>query len=316
MFVTKTKALSKEGKAFSKEILTSWQAALGNILEVCNLLREAKLSLDKSDFNVLINDHLPFGRRIAERLLKVASDKRLTAKKNRKLLPPHWTSLYELTQITNEEFNGAVTNGEIFPDMERKDVTLLVYDKKNSRKNTASANTTSTKSNPNKPPITGKSTPVNGSGFRHNIAKLFCTESLAAWQIEEIEKSIHAVATKHKIEFEIIKPNVEKKEVQEKRQALAAETQAWLVERSKTYNQGFSEEDLILVKDAFFQLTNDRPFLNTLEDGSYAINDIRNEQNPYHGWETRDLYRYCKDNLVLTQYSNLEEIDYEVLAVT
>jgi protein gp37 len=68
----------------------------------------------------MIGDQLRFSESTAKKLVKIARDIRIGAHVH--LLPPHWSTLYELTKLDDAEFNHAVKDGIIKPDMERSDV--------------------------------------------------------------------------------------------------------------------------------------------------------------------------------------------------
>jgi hypothetical protein len=38
------------------------------------------------------------------------------------VLPPHWGTLYELTKLSDDEFEEKLADGTINPEMERKDI--------------------------------------------------------------------------------------------------------------------------------------------------------------------------------------------------
>ena len=85
---------SREVQAYANKISLAWRSALESILKVGQLLHEAQAKLDPKSWQDLINKELPFERRTAEKLVKIASDKRITNKKHLPYLPPRWTTLH------------------------------------------------------------------------------------------------------------------------------------------------------------------------------------------------------------------------------
>jgi hypothetical protein len=73
----------------------------------------------------MIENELPFGKRTAQMLMAVANDPRLTTAKHASRLPPHWYTLYELRQLSDAQFEAAIANGLINPEMERDDARSL-----------------------------------------------------------------------------------------------------------------------------------------------------------------------------------------------
>ena len=200
MFMTPTQSLSRTGKEYAREIKEAWQEALDSILEVCRILVDAKDTLEAADYNTLINAHLPFTRRTAERLVRIGVDKRLTAKKHRKVLPPHWGSLYELTQLDDDSFDESIDNGEIFADMERKDVTSLVQLRKEERDDPAKSGSSGrTRSS------TAYTIAETDATGRQRVASVYSDKEMANWQLVELEKALQAVCDKHHVKAEVAK---------------------------------------------------------------------------------------------------------------
>ena len=125
---------TNQSKAFVKNISAAWRKALDGILEAGRLLNEAHNRLDDKAWHNMVTNDLPFTRRTAEKLQKIANDNRLTSRKHQKFLPPRWTTLHELTYLTDDEFQGAITVGTIHPDLERKDAKELAVENKRQTK--------------------------------------------------------------------------------------------------------------------------------------------------------------------------------------
>jgi Protein of unknown function (DUF3102) len=75
---------------------------------VGNKLIEAKQELEHGQFERMIREQLPFGKRTAQRLMVIAQDERLTNQDNMKLLPRSWGTLSELTTLDDNAFNEAL----------------------------------------------------------------------------------------------------------------------------------------------------------------------------------------------------------------
>lgn len=106
---------------WAARINACWQASVTGILQVGRLLTEAKAHLDHGDFGDMIERQLPFGERTAQMLMAIGKDPRLTNPKHVSLLPASWGTLYELTKLSDEEFDAGVEKKIIRADMERKD---------------------------------------------------------------------------------------------------------------------------------------------------------------------------------------------------
>ena len=64
---------------------------------------------------------LPLKACTAQRLMKIASDTRLTNPAHGPHLPPSWRTLYALTLLSDDQFRLAMEQGAIHSEMERAD---------------------------------------------------------------------------------------------------------------------------------------------------------------------------------------------------
>ena len=48
------------------------------------------------------------------------------------------------------------------------------------------------------------------------------------------------------------------------------------------------------------------------EIGDFHITNIRNQENPYYGWTKKDFYDFARDNMIVSDWFKIEEIDKEV----
>jgi hypothetical protein len=112
----------QDASAWAIRITERWRASVQAIIEVGQLLVDAKARLPHGEFGNMIEHDLPFGARTAQMLMSVASDGRLANPKHASLLPASWMTLYELTKLSDEEFEGAVKAKVIRPDMERREI--------------------------------------------------------------------------------------------------------------------------------------------------------------------------------------------------
>jgi hypothetical protein len=71
------------------------------------------------DWLPMIEGELPFGRTTAFMLMKIAEDLRLSNVDHGKHLPPSWRTLYELTKLSDSDFETGIRDGTINPEMER-----------------------------------------------------------------------------------------------------------------------------------------------------------------------------------------------------
>lgn len=105
---------------WSERIAQTWRKSVEAIIEVGTLLIEAKASLPHGQFELMIEEDLPFGPRAAQMLMTVAADPRIANHGSQ--MPPSWRTLHELTRLDDQTFAARLADGTIRPDMERREV--------------------------------------------------------------------------------------------------------------------------------------------------------------------------------------------------
>lgn len=107
-------------KTYTARIEQTWHKALESIFSIGDLLIEARKDFrkDPQAYQVLINE-LSFGPRVAQRLVAIAETSFLRKSSVQKCLPPCWTTLNELRQLSEAKFNRAIKEKKILPDMTR-----------------------------------------------------------------------------------------------------------------------------------------------------------------------------------------------------
>lgn len=106
-------------------IRDAWQDSVGSVLKIGQLLIDAKAELEHGQFETMIETDLPFGPRSARMLMAIAEDKKLANRKHASVLPPSWTTLYELTKVPEDVFEAKLKEGVIRPDMQRDEAMRL-----------------------------------------------------------------------------------------------------------------------------------------------------------------------------------------------
>jgi hypothetical protein len=115
----------KSSAEWRAEIAGSWREQLVSIMRTGQLLRDAKASLKHGEWKGLFSDSFPFKIGTAQRLMRIASDARLTNPAHGPHLPPCWRTLYVLTRLSDQQFELGLQMGTIHSDMERSDAEFL-----------------------------------------------------------------------------------------------------------------------------------------------------------------------------------------------
>ena len=114
-----------ERQKYAARITKAMSGTVQAILETGQLLVEAKVKLKHGDWLELVENDLPFEARTAQRLMAITHDTRLTNTTHASYLPPNWTTLYQLSQLHDDEFERGIEQGVIRPDMKRSEVKRL-----------------------------------------------------------------------------------------------------------------------------------------------------------------------------------------------
>src|SRR5262245_20790937 len=91
--------LSKE---WTSCIAAAWRKGVEAFIETGRLLIEAKDALDHGQFEAMVRLKLPFDPSVARKLMAVARHPVLSNRAHAHVLPPSWTTLYELTKLPDE----------------------------------------------------------------------------------------------------------------------------------------------------------------------------------------------------------------------
>ncbi len=119
------KNLPVEAIALVPVIKAARRATVASIFKVGDLLKEAKALVPNGQWLRYIREHLEYKEATVRRLIAIASDKRLRQESHATALPICWYTLWELTSLTDEQFNRALSGGDINPNMLRVDVERL-----------------------------------------------------------------------------------------------------------------------------------------------------------------------------------------------
>jgi hypothetical protein len=95
-----------------------------SIIDTGQLLLDAHQALDNDTFDAMTKQDLQFSPSTGRRLMCIAEDPRICSHVNK--MPPHWGTLFQLHRLTDDQFNRAIADGSINPEMERDDVRKII----------------------------------------------------------------------------------------------------------------------------------------------------------------------------------------------
>ena len=108
-------------KGWADSINAIWRRSINEVISVGARLVEAKSAIPHGDFEDMIKTKLDFSPQTARKLMAIAKDQRVL-NRAQGAIPDHWSTLYELTKLSDDQFEQALKDGTIHADMERKDV--------------------------------------------------------------------------------------------------------------------------------------------------------------------------------------------------
>jgi Protein of unknown function (DUF3102) len=117
----------KAADEFVKRISASWEKAVASIIETGRLLIEAKQELPHGAFQRMIDNRLPFGRRTAQMLMKIAEHPVLGKAKNFSHLPPSWSALHQLSYLPADEVEWLIKKKLLTSQTRYSDVKKLGF---------------------------------------------------------------------------------------------------------------------------------------------------------------------------------------------
>lgn len=114
-----------ERQKYAARIQQTMSRTVEAILDTGKILCEAKAKLKHGEWTLMIENDLPFTARTIQRLMAITHDPRLSNPTHVSLLPPSWGTLYQLSQLHDDEFERGIQEGLIRPDMKRSEVKRL-----------------------------------------------------------------------------------------------------------------------------------------------------------------------------------------------
>jgi hypothetical protein len=105
-----------------RSINSSWQKAAAQVLETAQLCERAFRRYGSRGLPVLLRA-AQMGKATFMKLVTIGRDERLRRVKD--LLPPGFSVIYAVTQLSNEAFNDAVLAGIIHPQVRRAEIEAL-----------------------------------------------------------------------------------------------------------------------------------------------------------------------------------------------
>jgi hypothetical protein len=121
-----TQVITKTRSEHAALISAALAKGIESVIEAGQRLAIAQGELTRPEFLAMLGQDLHITEGTASKLKAVASHPVLSELSHGKVLPPNWSVLYALTQVPRARLISAIKDGDIRPDMQRKDVRALL----------------------------------------------------------------------------------------------------------------------------------------------------------------------------------------------
>ena len=128
-------AKNQQAEYWARKINADWRKSVQGVIEIGKTLIEAKAKCKHGEFlrmfkgnDNTVSAHVPFGVRYAEMLIEVASHKVLSNAQHAAHLPQSASTLWELTNLDDDQIVAGMKAGEIHPEMTRAQASSLRSD--------------------------------------------------------------------------------------------------------------------------------------------------------------------------------------------
>jgi hypothetical protein len=108
---------------YRQRIRSSWKKTVEDFLELGAVCRDAADHLSKPEVETLLQSDMPISETTFWKFVTIGRDQRLPGIAGS--LPPKFTTIYEVSQLTGEQFEQAVASRKIHPKVRREDIAAL-----------------------------------------------------------------------------------------------------------------------------------------------------------------------------------------------
>jgi hypothetical protein len=108
---------------YRRRIRSSWKKTVEDFLELGAVCRDAADHLSKSEVETLLQSDMPINESTFWKFVTIGRDQRLPGIAGK--LPSKFTTIYEVSQLTEEQFEQAVASQKIHPKVRREDIAAL-----------------------------------------------------------------------------------------------------------------------------------------------------------------------------------------------
>lgn len=113
-------------RQWASQINAAWRKSVSAIFETGRILIAAKASLEHGQWETMCANDLKFNPRVAQMLMAIEEDRRLAKPKIFSLLPPAYTTIYQISQLEDGSLEARVADGTIQPNMKGRELVTQI----------------------------------------------------------------------------------------------------------------------------------------------------------------------------------------------
>jgi len=209
---------------YVSRISDKWRNSVQSIIETGQLLLESYQNLSPKEFQTM-TDELPMSFTTVQKLITIGQNNYLSKQVNH--LPPHWTTIYEISTLEKDVIKDGISSGFIHPSSTSKDIKTFL--------SSPEQTTTSTETKE-----------------KTRLGSVEITESFDLEDIDSLESDLRKLESKYGISFryDTSKSGV----ISLRRKLLSQQMDKLLEKRQKKYNKkNLSPDDIQTLEDTFQQ---------------------------------------------------------------
>jgi len=276
--------MSELVQSFVQRISDSWRESVEKILQTSHVLVESEQQLSDTEFLDMV-DQLPISQSTISKLLMIGKNSHLPNKVQ--YLPPHWTTIYEISQMDEQQIDKGIVEGFINPSSTKKEIDKFhqFFDTN----------------------VIVRSNVVDV--VESTLGSITIPNDFDVDRIDDLQNDIRRLELTYGVKFHT--DRTKKGMLSILRNRLSEQMGVWLEQRQKEYNKiNLSFDDIQILEDSFNQLRGGLKYHKN-NDGSFSVNDIKHRHHPYYGWTSENLYHFCRENMIICRWTQMKEIDKE-----
>ena len=291
VLINQDKQLSKTAKKYQVVITDLYGKTVKSIIAVGQKILEAENKLPSDEYFDLLHS-LPFSDETAKKFRLIAENKELTKPENILKLPPAYSTLYQISQLSANEIKTKIVKGEINPNMTRMDAEEI----KNKTKKK--------KAKRKKPLLTVATITLSDSAI---------TEGLSDEATKVLNKLANRFPDKLQIQYgkEMAELNIRKLEeiADEKIENYNKTKPNYDDKLIKSINSAMNYLDKSKMKVRV--VNGEKKFDFSLPETHPSWKELSKKLKDNEITETK-IRSYCQDNNILTAYTTIRQVNTEV----